>query len=165
MGSLFCCYIIYKSWEIFLYPHSPTWASWTHSHRKNTYSPAKGSPERAVVHTVFTAPFNYWLVVFLVLWEAAPYEQGERPTHKNCSRTLSLKPVCSLLTSASLLNGTFTYLAQFCSLGCLLFPSLSLICLIYSYILLPFIYLFPPQNLWSPFCSRTQCPAHSSLTG
>lgn len=31
----------------------------TYTHKTNTYSPAKESPERAAVHTVFTAPLNY----------------------------------------------------------------------------------------------------------
>lgn len=44
--------------------------TWIHTH---THSPAKESPERPAVHTMFTAPLNYWSVVFLVLWEATQH--------------------------------------------------------------------------------------------
>lgn len=127
-----------------------TWTK-THAHvdihTHNTYSPAKESPQRGAVHTVFTALLNYWLVVFLLLWEATPYEQGERLAHKNCSRILSLEPDRALLTSASLLNRTLAFplhrlarsaASSFC------FPSLSLICLIYSHILS--LFLSPSQT-------------------
>lgn len=82
--------------------------TWTYTHETNIFA-SKGIPQRGAVHTVFTALFNYWLVVFLLLWEATPYEQQGRLAHKNCSRTLSLKPDRALLTSAFLLNRTLAY--------------------------------------------------------
>lgn len=114
-----------------------------YSHKTNTYSPATGSPQRGAVHTVFTALFNYWLVAFLLLWEATPYEQGERPAHKNCSRTLSFKPDCALLTSASLLNRTLAFLGT-------VSPARLLILSVFRHHLLfvSFILIFSPSFLY-----------------
>lgn len=63
--------------------HGHTHTRQTHAHQQ------KESPQRGAVHTVFTALLNYWLVVFLLLWEATPYEQGEGLAHKNCSSALA----------------------------------------------------------------------------
>lgn len=113
--------------------------TWTCTHKTNTYSPAKESPQRGALHAVFTALFNYWLVVFLLLWEAIPDEQGESLAHKNCRMNLSLKPDQTLLTSASLLNRTLAFF------GTVSPAWLLILSVFYHYLLLvSFILMFSP---------------------
>lgn len=106
------------------------------------------SHESSALHTVFTAPFNYWLVVFLC-YERPPH----RSAHKNCSRTLPFKPACTLLTprppskTGHLLFLALSHSAAHCY--CVL--SLPLICLIYSHIPLPFHYPLPSSLTSSNF--------------
>lgn len=108
-----------------------------HTHKTNTFT-SKGIPPREVLCTVFTALLHYWLVVFLRLREATPHEQGERSAHENCSRNLSLKPGCTLLTLASVLNRTFALLGTVSFAHCLYlqFPSLSLIHLFFFFLVM-----------------------------
>lgn len=152
--------------KITLYPHRQTWTKYMqacphgHTHARQTYSPAKESPQRGAVHTVFTALLNYWLVVFLLLWEATPYEQGERLAHKNCSRTLSLKPDRALLTSASLLNRTLAFLGTVWLARLLILSIFHHCCLFVSFILIFSPAFFPPL---SPSLTESNLPGPRRL--
>lgn len=78
--------------DITSYLHSQIWSR-THEHT-HTHSPAKESPrEGCCAHNVYCSP-QLLISCFPCVMRGHPTQ----PAHKNCSRTPSLKPVCSLLT-------------------------------------------------------------------
>lgn len=123
---------LFYSIMYYSYTNSKIMHTWTYTHNINIFT-SIGIPMWELLCTQFNAALNYWLVVFLVLWEATSYEQEDRSPHKNCSRTLSfslgiIDPQPPSETGHSLFLAPSHLVTYSC---CVL--SLSLICLIYSH--------------------------------
>lgn len=112
-----------------------------HTRDKHIFT-SKGIPrEGCCAHSVYCSP-QLLISCFPCVMRGHP----TWPAHKNCSRTLSLKPVCALLTSASLLNRTLALLGTVSLTRLLILPVFLHYLLFVSFILIS----SPPPSFFSP---------------